>query len=206
MVPTVEEMSRDLEGFLTGIWRSVANAVERFERLPSDDKLDYSRRTMASIINDFMVSNARKEFPEGSDVRWYDRRGQFLLCIKGKYRIKFKKLDRGLRPSNIPTMQALEFLHQGMLPSRGHIQLLLPGMPPPMTNLVAGYRWSAVGEKPDIFMVCPNGSDNAWEHKLEGPPSPENVHVLEVEVAESTERERKPRVTAKKTVAEKLPG
>lgn len=66
-----------------------------------------SVKTERCAINDCLKEVAKKFFPN----QYIEKRGLFLLCL-GAYRIKLKKLNKKLRPSNHLTQLVLDFLSQ----------------------------------------------------------------------------------------------
>jgi len=117
----------------------------------------HETRTKANLIRDHIVYHARREFCDKPGVVLREFNGLFLVEVDGKLSIRFKKLDCGLRSSNIPTQQALAF----------NQQLLLPGIPPAPTRLNAGYVpnewWTDIK---GLFVVCPNGNGVEWSIEI----------------------------------------
>ena len=82
------------------------------------------------------------------------------MVVEQKIAIRFKKLDRNLRPSNIPTRQQYDFATQA----------LLPGFPPEATNLTFGHKLNSTGTEFDGFWLqCPRGDRNLWSIPIDRP-------------------------------------
>lgn len=156
---TQEETTAILAPFFDKIRECITSAIEEYQSMDAEKRSKFKKRTRSSIINDFMVFNANKELSNMSGILFSNRRGQFNVFIEDKFRLRFKKLDHRLRSSNIPTRSAQKFTNQ--VPEE------MPGMPYPVTNIIAGYQWSdlQIGSQ-DAFMVCPDGKRNRWELKI----------------------------------------
>ncbi|MFY8000289.1 MAG: hypothetical protein ACOVSW_16965 [Candidatus Kapaibacteriota bacterium] len=149
-------------------------------------------RTKASINNDRIVARIKektRDIPNVVEVK--QKRGGFLLRVIGEnldLYVRFKKLNRQLRTSNIPTQQALAFAKQK--------QLTLEELLKPALNLNAGYVQNRFGtELNGIFITCPNGKEIEWSIALEVAPvqtTPENVQELTFEQPQRSRLRIKP--------------
>jgi hypothetical protein len=111
--------------------------------------------TQANLLRDYIVEKIRAEFPDGEDgISHHNRRGLFLLNIKNRYCLRFKKLDRRLRTRNIPTQMTLDFLLQRPLE-------LFPELAP-VTHLNVGYKPGVTLSESTVWITCPNGEVLAW--------------------------------------------
>ena len=155
-----EEAEQVLAPHLDRIRQCINGAVNEYKSILNPSlQTKFSTRTRASGINDLMRFNVMKQFDGVVGARCTVKRGQFRLYIGNHFSIRFKKFDRRLRTSNIPTGQALRFENQK--PDQLHFDL--PGAPPPTTNLFAGYRFNLLQTAVDgLFIVCPNGGRNEW--------------------------------------------
>jgi hypothetical protein len=110
----------------------IETGFKRYSKIPPEIRVDFSARSRASAINDFIRAEAQKVFYDASDINLYEIRGLFLVDF-GDIQLRFKKLNKHLRPQNIPTNQTLAFMEQGVL----------PGIPV-ATKVVAGYQPDAL--------------------------------------------------------------
>jgi hypothetical protein len=123
------------------------------------ERSKFTKRTKASIINDFIVFNAIKELTNMRGIHFNPERRPFCVYIEDKFKLRFKKFDCSLRPSYIPTHQMLDLINQVDIP--------LPEMPYEATHIIAGYVWrNATQTNKDIYITCPNGKHNEWELKI----------------------------------------
>lgn len=111
--------------------------------------------------------------------------GLFLVNIEGKFVVRFKKLRRDRRGSNILTGQTMLFNSQ---------QFDLPGIPARPTSLVAGYQLDGLQQHIDARLItCPNISGVAWhidigESPVESPA--DNVIAIQPRQQRSQRRVR----------------
>jgi len=156
---TQTEAEAILAPFFERITECITSAIEEYKSMDAEKRSKFKKRTRANIINDFMVFNANRELSNMSGILFSNWRGQFNVFIEDKFRLRFKKLDHRLRSSNIPTKPAQKFVNQ--IPEE------MPGMPYPVTNIIAGYQWDnlQIGSQ-DVFLVCPDGKRNRGELKL----------------------------------------
>lgn len=124
------------------------------------DRHLWCRRTEASVINDFMRRAAIRILGGERRVKIIKKQQRFLICVDGEWAIKAKKLDHRLYPSNIPTLEVLDFMGQGG-------QYEIEGVPGQPTNLILGYQRQElqITESP-VYLVCPNGKSIAWKWAL----------------------------------------
>jgi len=118
--------------------------------------------------NAHILARARRECGSVPGLRVLQRRGRLVFNLNDQVLINFKKLSRSYRPSNYPTRQATDYLAQAW-PQNMPVQGMLPGMDivPPVTNLVAGYRFIDPAETLiELVLVCPEGRVNAWMLEL----------------------------------------
>jgi hypothetical protein len=139
------------------------------------------------MIHDLMVKHVKRRFDGSDNVRWFVRRGLFHLEIDGPLWLRFKKLDRNMRASSIPTRQALSFLNV--------LQLELPGMPGPVPRLTAGYVLNQLGTAIEgAYVTCPLGSEIRWFIEL---IEPLTDRVIEIDAGEREPERLVRRVRAK---------
>lgn len=191
-VISMEEAEKILRPHLETLYECIDGGIEEFKTVPSSLRVKITPTTQANIIRDLIVARARERFADVPEIRVLDRGRLFHLCIQDQLLIKFKKLDGRLRSSNIPTQNALAFINQAQL-----AQPRLPGMPPPPTNLLAGYQWNQLRTSAQVYVVCPNGQRNEWT-LLVSPGSVHNgVPVVRLNTEADTQAQKKPRVMPK---------
>jgi hypothetical protein len=146
--------------FLQRLAQCIAQAWRDLEQIPAMIRADMSPRSRAAMVNDRIVVHARREFERDPSVAFTrGRGGLFLLAIRGSFLLRFKKLDAKLRSRNIPTTQASLFEQQHSLE--------LPGMPPAMTHLNAGYILNRMQtEIAATYVTCPVGKRIEWSVDL----------------------------------------
>jgi len=179
MTMTIEEAGAILDPFLERIEFCIASAIKEYNKMESQTRSKFKKRTKASIINDFMVFNAARELEGLQGVLFSHNRQQFSVFLNDNFQLRFKKLDYRLRPSNIRTMQVFNFENQ--------VQTQLPDMPSPVTHIIAGYVWNDLQTAiKDIYITCPSGEYNEWELKISAIKSPQ-VTPTEVGANESVD-------------------
>lgn len=177
MTITIEEAGAILDPFLERIEFCIASAIEEYNKIDSQTRSKFKKRTKASIINDFMVFNAARELEGLQGVLFSHNRQQFSVFLNDNFQLRFKKLDYRLRPSNIRTIQVFNFENQ--------VQTQLPDMPSPVTHIIAGYVWNDLQTAiKDIYITCPNGPYNEWELRISAIKSP-RVAPTEVDTNDS---------------------
>jgi len=147
---------------LTGAWRDL-------EDLPADLRADMTARTRAGFLHDRILAHIRRLLDGEPGVSFVRGRGGLtLLAFKQRFLIRFKKLRADLRTSNIPTQQSLAFAQQRTLE--------LPGMPPRLTHLNAGYVLNRMQTAiSSTHITCPAGKQIAWEIPLSSDATAEVV-------------------------------
>ena len=134
-----------------------------YAEYPAILRMDHSKRSRASIMHDLIVRYAREVFEGVPGVVFRTIRGLFIVEIAGRLFVRFKKLDKRLMPSSIPTNQANMFYDQQME------QLHLDGIPP-VTGLVAGYRFDMFEQDIEACIVtCPIGKNIHWSIDIRNP-------------------------------------
>lgn len=180
------EFEQPLRELMNAALRAYINDHLTFRRL-------YSKRTEASIINDYVKEEARKRLDGHPRVKLIDKLGTLFVCVDGEYTIKAKKLDRNLRARNIPTTAVLGFLKQ---------QPQLAGMPEEPTNLFLGYQRQEIElTTSPIYIVCPNVKAKIWDWPLME-PEPKSQAVMAEDAAPVAPEPLKKRITPKRTDSE----
>jgi len=117
-------------------------------------RLPLGPRTRACFVYEHVVFAIRQRFTNRPGVHINERRGFLELLIGSKYLIRFKKLNKNLQSSNIPTKQQKRWFD---------LQLELPDMPPQAMRLVAGYRLNLAGtEIEQLAITQPVGRKIRW--------------------------------------------
>lgn len=170
-----DDVANFLAPFLNDIWDCVAAAIKEYHALTPAQKAIYRPRTRASIIHDNIVHNVTKRLAEVPGILFMNRKGRFSILIEDKFEMRFKKFDRHMRTSNIPTRQTWDFIHQVQ-----SLQSVMLDLPDPLVNLNAGYQWNALQtDIQGVFIVCPNGHRNDWVLEITGPDAPTMVQAPE---------------------------
>jgi len=154
------EGSAALGPILPPIQSALRAAWRDLEALPNSILADMSARTRAGFLHDRILVHIRRSLDGEPGVTFLRGRGGLtLLAFNQRFLIRFKKLRSDLRTSNIPTQQSLAFAHQQTLD--------LPGMPPRLTNLNAGYVLNRMQTAiASTHITCPAGKEVAWEIPL----------------------------------------
>jgi hypothetical protein len=142
---------------------------EWFKEVSDKGRASCSSCTKANFINDQMIHYAKTIFPESSDIKFIPKHGRYQLLIKGKLLFKMKKLNRDLRPSNIPTKTVLNYNAQ-LVPPAYNVQLRFSNMPDDITHLITGYKEDSLKTGMSAFVICPNGKYNHWVWPLDFTP------------------------------------
>ena len=160
----------------------------RFEK---GEMINYSARTIASIIHDNIRMSISRQFIDEPNIIAKDFNGIFGLIIEGKLLIRFKKFNEDFSTSNIPTRQTISFDNQESI----------EGFPEIPTFLYSGYipdeTWSSIK---NIYLICREGSVNRWVKDLGDIDVQQNSLEFEVESKEmNTPLVRPKSTTIKKT-------
>lgn len=153
MLIDMNDLPPALRDHINALRALVQNALLRFHEKQRELRVDYSARTEASIIHDYMVREAK-----GAGYNWKVRRNLFLFRVGEDYSVKPKKLDRALRPRNIQTQFVLDFERQNTTALFEDLDL---------TNLFLGYqRDGAELVTSSVWLVCPQGKGMKWAAEL----------------------------------------
>jgi hypothetical protein len=146
-----------LKPYYPGLRNALLGAWRDWENLDPAMRVRLSPRARANLIYDFVLFRAREYFASSREVEILERRGLFLFGVAGKVLLRFKKLDKRLRHSNIPTRQQIEL----------SLQRELPGMPPRAVSLIVGYQLDLTQTSiAAMFITYPNGRRIAWAYEL----------------------------------------
>ncbi len=135
-------------------WRC---CLTQIPRLGVDDTMNQAR---ARVISNFISFEVRTKFASNYSVTLTDDSGFLVMVVQDTIAVRFKKLNRRLRPSNILTRQQYDF----------STQALLPGFPADATNLTFGHRLNKMGTDFEGFWLqCPRGDRNIWSIPIDRP-------------------------------------
>jgi len=153
-----KEAEMILEPYMPKITKTIKQAVSEFKSDPR--QLFYCNRTKACMVSDLINKYVQIELSGIDGVRFSKKYGCNYVIIKDQLTIKFKKMDKNLQTSNIPTQQVERFVCQRSLWTDNE-------MPPPVTNIFAGYTWDSLhNDCTGIFITCPQGKTNKWYLEL----------------------------------------
>lgn len=142
------------ESNLDALRECVEVGFARYFTLSTDMLADMLPRTRATLIQNFIIAEARRRFY--GIAQMLNVRQLFILDF-GEIQVRFKKFNRKLRPQNIATNQTLAYMYQEPL----------PGIPW-ATKCIVGYQPNRVhSDIQCIAIVCPNGKEYRWYFYLE---------------------------------------
>ena len=100
MLTSVDELPDTLREHVPNLYACVNGALADFVAAHNDRRVDYTSRTEASIIHDYMVKHAKVRFP----CSWTLKQNLFLIRVGQDYLVKLKRLDHHFHASRIPTI------------------------------------------------------------------------------------------------------
>lgn len=181
MTITRDEAVTVLKPYLDKLRECVVLAWDDYITQYNDLRFPHTSRTRANIIHDLMCLHAKRQFAPIKGVHIRETNGLFLVDFHGELQIRFKKLNRSMKSSNIPTQQTLHFFEQ----------LELEGIPS-ATRLVIGYILDeAQTQIRTVVITCPKGQEIEWYLELEEPAETRIAGVpAESEVVKTSKRVR----------------
>lgn len=175
-----EDLLKPYFPILSGI---VKTGWADWESLTDEQRAKLDARARANCVNSFIVHNARGVFDDTNDVKVTDARGLFLLDFQDELNLRFKKLTKNKKPSNVSTNQQVEF----------SMQMALPNMPK-VVRLTLGYILDATQTViSDILIVYHQGRKLAWEISILNSQS----SVVQLPFPNIESQKRNVKVTAK---------
>jgi hypothetical protein len=118
-----------------------------------------AKRSRANLVYDYVADEARRTLSNVEGLTLTEERGFVLVNVENRLLVRFKKFNRRMGTSGIPTRQQLQFAHQ---------QLALDGLGP-MTQLVVGYLLDDFElDISRVAVTCSVGSRIMW--MIEIPP------------------------------------
>ena len=127
------------EEFMFGAWKD-------WESVPVAQRTQLSPRARAACVYDFIVNRAKTYFSKVKGADLVVRRGLILFGLDGKVLLRFKKLNKNKKASNILTNQQIEF----------SLQRTLPGIPPQAARLIVGYQLNEVPFAIELGLSAPH--------------------------------------------------
>jgi hypothetical protein len=163
-----EQAQVDLDPFLARLFECVTKGVADYDATVDPGvRATLSTRTQSSLINDRIAFRASALFSGAPGVRVLSRSGSTRVLIGDKYQIRFKKLSKNRRSSNVPTQAVMDFIYQ-MDRQLGQMSFGFQAIE--LTNLDVGYQWNVLRtEVAGVFAVCPNGTRNEWVLEIAKP-------------------------------------
>ena len=145
MLISVDELPDTLLEHVPDLYACVNGALADFVVAHNDRRADYTSRTEASIIHDYMVKQAKVRFP----CSWTLKQNLFLIRVGQDYLVKLKRLDHHFHASRIPTNLSLQFEDQQQLPLFDDLD---------RTHLHLGYQVDPLElSQSPIWLVRPDG-------------------------------------------------
>jgi hypothetical protein len=131
-------------------WKKYTGKVQPTTPLPT-------RRLRASVMHNYICDEIRKLMGSERGINFIEKSGRFLVSIAGHIVIRFKKLDRKLRPRNYPTQGSLNF----------NLNLSLPGVPD-TSRITIGYSLNNVEtEVAGVYAMLFDGKRLEWMYPIE---------------------------------------
>lgn len=164
---------------------------QEFGRRAGDLRAPLDGRARACFINRHIVSKVQAVFTDDHSVRVVDVRGFVeLVILKARMIIRFKKLDKHGRSSNILTTAQRNWFRA---------QEKLPEMPPAAVRLIAGYVLDDLTANLNrVLVTMPNGpSAVMWKIDL-----PEAGGATLVEMPAQPKEPKAPQVRSRKKKSE----
>ncbi|HEG43375.1 MAG TPA: hypothetical protein ENH94_04930 [Phycisphaerales bacterium] len=114
----------------------------------------FTATTRANIVQNSIIENAKRLFSDVGGVTCYYSNGLFALDFYGKIILRFKKIDRSLRPHNVRTEQQGQCTMQTLFDNA--------------TIVTAGYRVDVTETSiKDIKVVCWFNNCLLWQLPLD---------------------------------------
>jgi hypothetical protein len=171
MAATFTQATSDLQPYVNRLRRCVEDAIRAFMADQASHLYRMRLGTQANLLRDYIVEKIQAEFPDGEEgISHHNGRGLFLLNIKNRYYLRFKKLDRRHRTRNVVTQLSLDYLLQRPLE-------LFPELPG-ATHLNVGYQPGITLSQSTIWITCPDGPMLDWKWGLSETAEPIQLPVL----------------------------
>jgi len=139
-VQTCDLLSPHYDNVIRSMSRGWNDYYQITNRSP-DECLAFTATTRANIVHNNITKHAHRLFSNVKGIICYAEDKIFTIDFYGKIRLRFKKLDHSLKPSNVPTVQQMEFASQTLFGA--------------VTNITAGYRLDRTEAFiEDMHLVC----------------------------------------------------
>lgn len=151
------EAFRVLDSHLNAFHMFPKKAWECYQTLPPEILLRFSKRTRASAIHDFMLSEAVKYADCTDGIRWFEVNQLYGLVVDECIAIRLKKFDSRKIPSNSRTRQVVNFRSQSHIDGIDAIH-----------HLEIGYNLDSLEKDiSEISLVYPSGfKSNFWAFEI----------------------------------------
>ena len=106
---------------------------------------DTSPRARANMVYDLIIDEGRRRLSGQWGVKFVEGQSRYLLNVKDRLIVRFKKLDENLQTHNYPTLLSLQFDDQMDLPGSGFVSSL--------PRVTVGYRLKNFDTEIDPFVV-----------------------------------------------------
>lgn len=164
MVANRTQAVHDLKPYLDRLRRRVESAIAEF-LVEEGHKLSFMEGSKASLVRDYILKHIKAEFPNGEDgISHHTSHLLFVLNIKGRYILRFRKFDGNLKPRYNATQTTLDWLFQQPL-------VLFPELVD-VTHLDVGYKPGATLATSTVWIACPAGKTLFWSISLSEPAEP----------------------------------
>ena len=157
------EADRLVEPYLERLYGVILDAWGGLGRYRRDLPI-MSRRSRASLVRDFMLENALREFGNVRGVVPLTRGGRFFLVFGGRLFVQLKKFNRRGRPSNYLTAQAKNIIDQRQGELFEEHQNI--------TFATAGYKLNRLETQiEEVAIACHEGQAELWVLDMPNDPS-----------------------------------
>jgi hypothetical protein len=157
----MESTMKFLEPYLAKLSRVIRSGWQRWEELGEqapDSRVLIRSRARGNLVYDFIVASALKEFDGVDAVKIGQDRGFLEINIEGVYLIRFKKLNQRGMCGGASTGQKKLWLDN---------QKSLPGMPPEIVRLIAGYQLDVFATGIEaILLTRPERNSIKWKTSI----------------------------------------
>ncbi len=152
MPKSKSEVEQVMKPWFPVFWECAMGGFERYFKTHANELGAIPERTKSSYINDMIVDNLRQALQDAPNMGWQNRYGQTRLWIEGSLCVRFKKLNRDLRPNSSPTQASFDFYSHSI---ETPVQFRFPDMSSP-TCLFLGYAANKTKTAPAaLCIVCP---------------------------------------------------
>jgi|GEM_PF-1213258 len=171
-----------LQPYMVAIQETITTGFAYYYERYGDVCHKHQARSRANLVNDHIVDFAKSILTRLAGVKQFTIFGRHLFIIQDKLVLHFKKLDHRKISSNYPTLFALDY----------NRQLELPGVPPTLPRLIAGFvpskDWSRIE---GIYITCPYGDTIAWDINVTSQHALETIPLQLTKDEQSTVPNRK---------------